>query len=165
MNDDALDGAFIGVFRASFDAMAADVAATLVGLGLSDYRPRFSAVIRVVASDGPSTIRHVAQRMGTTHSAGSQTVSEMAARGLVELHAGSDARQRLVHLTRKAQRLRPVIDAEWAATAAAMRELGGELSAPLDVIARELAEALARRSFRDRIAEQLTDRQREDRRG
>ena len=155
MADDALDGAFISQFRASFDAMASDVAATLVELGLADHRPRFSAVIRVVAADGPSTIRHITQRMGTTHSAGSQTVSEMAARGLIELRTGSDARQRLVHLTRKAQRLRPVIDAEGAATAAAVRELGTELSAPLDVTARELTEALARRSFRDRISDQL----------
>ena len=79
----------------------------------------------------------------------------MTARGLVELRAGSDARQRLVHLTRKAQRLRPVIDAEWAATTAAVRELSTELSAPLDVIARELAEALQRRGFHDRIAAHL----------
>lgn len=135
--------------------MAADVAHTLTDLGLSDYRPRFSAVIRVVAADGPSTIRHITRRMSTTHSAGSQTVSDMTARGLVELRAGSDARQRLVHLTRKAQRLRPVIDAEWAATAAAVRELSTELSAPLDIIARELAEALAHRSFRERVADHL----------
>lgn len=155
MADDSLDGAFIGRFRACFDAMAADVARTLTDLGLSDHRPRFSAVIRVVAADGPSTIRHITQRMGTTHSAGSQTVAEMAARGLVDVRAGSDARQRLVHLTRKAQRLRPVIEAEWAATAAAVRELGTELSAPLDVVARELTEALQRQSFHDRIAAHL----------
>lgn len=160
MIDGALDGAFIGQFRACFDAMASDVAHTLTDLGLTDYRPRFSAVIRVVAADGPSTIRHITQRMNTTHSAGSQTVSEMAARGLVELRAGSDARQRLVHLTRKAERLRPTIDAELAATTAAVRELSAELSAPLDTIARELAEALQRRSFHDRIADQLQRRDR-----
>ena len=160
MSDDALDGAFIGQFRASLDAMAADVAYTLTRLGLSDYRPRFSAVIRVVAADGPSTIRHVAQRMSTTHSAASQTVSEMAARGLVELRAGSDARQRLVHLTDAAHELRPVIDAELAATTAAVRELGAELSAPLDVVAHELAKALRDRSFRDRIAAHLDGRDR-----
>ena len=160
MTDDALDGAFIGQFRACFDAMAADVAQTLIDLGVSDYRPRFSAVIRVVAADGPSTIRHITQRMNTTHSAGSQTVSEMASRDLVELRPGADARQRLVHLTRKAQRLRPVIDAEWAATAAAVRELGTELSAPLDTIARELTEALQRRAFRDRIAAHLEGHER-----
>jgi DNA-binding MarR family transcriptional regulator len=157
MPDDALDGAFLGQLRASLDAMAADVARTLVELGLTDYRPRFSAVIRVVAADGPSTIRHITERMRTTHSAGSQTVSEMAARGLVELRAGSDARQRVVHLTRKAQRLRPLLDAEWTATSAAVRELSSELSAPLDVIARELGEALQRRTFHERIAAHLPD--------
>ena len=155
MADDALDGAFLGQLRASLDAMAADVAQTLGDLGLTDYRPRFSAVIRVVAADGPSTIRHIAERMNTTHSAGSQTVSDMASRGLVELRSGSDARQRVVHLTRKAQRLRPVLDAEWTATTAAVRELSAELSAPLETIARELADALQRRAFRDRIAAHL----------
>ena len=135
--------------------MGADVARTLVELGLTDYRPRFSAVIRVVATDGPSTIRHISRRMNTTHSAGSQTVSDMAARGLVELRTGSDARERRVHLTAKADQLRPVIDAEWTATAAAVRELGEELSAPLPTIAAELGEALARRAFHDRIASHL----------
>jgi DNA-binding MarR family transcriptional regulator len=161
VTDDVLDGAFIGQFRACFDAMATDVAHTLADLGLSDYRPRFSAVIRVVAADGPSTIRHITQRMNTTHSAGSQTVSDMAARGLVEVHAGSDARQRVVNLTRKAQRLRPLIDAEWAATASAVHELNAELSAPLDTIAHELAAALQRRSFRDRIGSHLDVRDRD----
>jgi len=129
----------------------ADVVHTLTDLGLSDYRPRFPQSFVWCPRTGlpPSA-----------YSAGSQTVSEMTARGLVELRAGSDARQRLVHLTRKAQRLRPVIDAEWAATTAAVRELSTELSAPLDTIAHELAEALQHRSFRDRIAGYLDGRDR-----
>lgn len=155
MADDALDGAFFAKFRASLDSMGADVARTLVELGLTDYRPRFSAVLRVVGADGPSTIRHISRRMNTTHSAASQTVSDMATRGLVELRAGSDARERRVHLTAKAEQLRPVVDAEWTATAAAVRELGDELSAPLATIAAELADALARRPFHDRIAAHL----------
>jgi hypothetical protein len=48
-----------------------------------------------------------------------------------------------------------VLDAEWSATTAAIRELGAELSAPLETIARELAAALQRRAFRDRIAAHL----------
>ncbi len=158
MTDDALDGAFLGQFRASLDAMAADVAQTLVDLGLSDYRPRYSAVIRVVVADGPASIRHITRRMNTTHSAGSQTVSEMTARDLVELRTGSDARQRFVHLTDKALALQPVLDSEWAATTAAVRELSTELSAPLDTIAHELVKALQHRSFHDRIAVHLDGR-------
>jgi len=49
---------------------------------------------------------------------------------------------------------------EWAATTAAVRELSTELSAPLDTIAHELAEALQHRSFRDRIAGYLDGRDR-----
>lgn len=135
--------------------MAAGIARTLDDLGLNDYRPRFSAVVRMIAAEGPASIRLIAQRMNTTHSAASQTVSQMAARGLVELRAGSDARQRLVHLTREAEPLRPLVDAQWAATAAAIEDLNAELSAPLDVIVRELDEALARRSFHERIAAHL----------
>ena len=157
MTDDALEGAFFSMLRAALDAMAADVALTLGELGFTDYRPRFSAVIRVIVADGPCTIRQLATRMHTTHSAASQTVSEMATRELLELRTGSDARQRLVHLTRKSTRLLPMIDREWAAYAAAIRELGTELSAPLETIARELDAALARRSFHDRMTAQLTD--------
>ena len=157
MTDDALEGAFFTMLRAALDTMAADVAHTLSELGFTDYRPRFSAVIRVVVADGPCTIRHLATRMHTTHSAASQTVSEMTARGLLELRTGSDARQRLVHLTRKSNRLLPLIDREWRAYAAAIHELGTELSAPLDTIARELDAALARRSFHDRMTAQLSD--------
>jgi DNA-binding MarR family transcriptional regulator len=155
MTDDALDGAFIGTLRACLDAMSADVARTLNDLGLIEHRPRFSAVIRVIGADGPSTIRHIAKRMHTTHSAASQTVSEMTARGLVELRPGADARQRIAHLTDRAGELRPVIDAEWTATAAALRQLGTELSSPLATITAELAAALEERSFHERIADQL----------
>lgn len=159
MTDEPLDGAFFSMLRAALDAMAADVAQTLSELGFADYRPRFSAVIRVVDTDGPSTIRTLATRMHTTHSAASQTISEMAARGLVELRTGSDARQRVVHLTRKSSRLLPLIDREWTAYAAAVRELGTELSAPLDTIARELDAALTRRPFHDRMTAHLHDPQ------
>jgi DNA-binding MarR family transcriptional regulator len=152
---DALEGAFFGKFRASFDAIGADVARTLAELGLTDYRPRYSAVIRIVTAEGPLTIRHISRRMSTTHSASSQTISEMAQRGLVTLRSGADARERVVHLTAKARRLRPLIDAEWTATAAALRDLDAELSAPLATIAVELADALARRPFHERIADHL----------
>lgn len=157
MTGDALEGAFFTTLRASLDAMAADVDRTLSELGFTEYRPRFSAVIRVVDTDGPCTIRHLATRMRTTHSAASQTVSQMTTRGLVELRTGTDARQRLIHLTPRATALLPLIDREWAAYAAAVRELGTELSAPLETIVRELETALARRSFHDRMTAQLRD--------
>ena len=134
--------------------MDADVLAALVDLGLSDYRTKFSVVLRVLDADGPSTIGEIAARIHVTHSAASQTVAGLAGRGLVELAPGPyDARQRVVRLTGGSRALLPAIDAEWTATARAIETLDDELSVPLEQITVELTEALRRRPFRERIAD------------
>jgi DNA-binding MarR family transcriptional regulator len=133
--------------------MDADVGLALAELGLRDYRTRYSAVIRLIAADGPSPIRHIADRIGITHSGMSQMVAEMEQRGLLESRAGSDARQRLVRLTPRARRLLPAINAEWEATDAASAALDAELPYPLSTLIDDLEAALARRRFRHRIAD------------
>lgn len=154
MPEDPLTGAFGSRLSAAMAAMDADVLAALVDLGLADYRPKFSVVIRVIDADGPSTISEIAGRIHVTHSAASQTVTEMTRRGLVELAPGpSDARQRVVRLTAQARALLPAINAEWTSTARAIDTLGKEMSASLEQITRELTAALQRRSFRERIAD------------
>jgi DNA-binding MarR family transcriptional regulator len=139
--------------RVLFEAMDADVARALSDLGLRDYRTRYSAVIRAVAQGGPAAIRDIAEGLGVTHSAASQLVGEMQQRGLVETRAGADARQRLVHLTDEARRLLPAVDAEWAATEAAAAALDAELPYSLSALIDELAAALQRRPFRNRIGD------------
>jgi DNA-binding MarR family transcriptional regulator len=139
--------------RGLLDAMDADVALALSDLGVRDYRTRYSAVVRYVDEHGPSTIRKLADRLRVTHSAASQTVAEMERRGWVELRAGDDARQRLVRLTAKARRMLPAINAEWDATEAAAAALDAELPYSLSALIDELAAALERRRFRDRIAD------------
>ena len=139
---------------AALAAMDADVLAALTDLGLSDYRPRVSAVLRLLDADGPRTIGEIAEQIHVTHSAASQTVTEMARRRLVELAPGSaDARRHVVRLTSKARALLPAVDAEWNATARAVDALGEELSASLEQITIELRAALRRRPFRQRIAD------------
>ncbi|SDL12010.1 MarR family winged helix-turn-helix transcriptional regulator [Nonomuraea jiangxiensis] len=120
-------------------------------LGLPEYRPRFSPVVRTLVSQGPMAIRDLATAIGVTHSAASQTVVEMRRCDLVTLEKGADARQRIVHLTPKAQATLPEIEAEWAATERAVRELDAELPVPLAEVLRATVEALERRPFRDRI--------------
>jgi DNA-binding MarR family transcriptional regulator len=139
--------------RALLDAMDADVALALADLGVRDYRTRYSAVIRHVDEHGPSTIRRLADRLQVTHSAASQTVAEMEKRGWIELRAGDDARQRLVRLTAKARRLLPAINAEWDATETAAAALDAELPYSLSALVDQLAAALDRRRFRERIAD------------
>jgi DNA-binding MarR family transcriptional regulator len=139
--------------RGLLDAMDADVALALSDLGVRDYRTRYSGVVRYIDEHGPATIGKLADRLRVTHSAASQTVAEMERRGWVELRAGDDARQRLVRLTAKARRMLPAINAEWEATEAAAAALDAELPYSLSALIDELAAALERRRFRDRIAD------------
>jgi DNA-binding MarR family transcriptional regulator len=139
--------------RGLLEAMDSDVGQALADLGLTDYRTRYSAVVRLLDTSGPSTIRAVAERLGVTHSAASQTVAEMERRGLIALRAGADARQRLVRLTAKTRRLLPAINAEWDATGAASAALDAELPYPLSQLIDDLAAALVARPFRQRIAD------------
>lgn len=139
--------------RALLESCDADVALALADLGLRDYRTRYSGVVRLLAAEGPSSIGRIAEALGVTHSAASQTVAEMERRGYLALRAGTDARQRLVSLTAKTKRLLPAINAEWDATEAAAAALDAELPYPLSTLIDDLAAALDRRRFRDRIAD------------
>lgn len=139
--------------RHLLDLLDGDVAAVYADLGLNGFRPRFTPVVRVLASTGPHSIRDLAQATGVTHSAASQTVAQMAKADLVTLGPGQDGRQRIVRLTAKAEALLPVLDAEWAATTAAATEFEAELSFPLSRLVDEALEALRRRPMRQRIAE------------
>jgi DNA-binding MarR family transcriptional regulator len=139
--------------RHVLDLMEADIATVLGDLGLPDYRPRFSPVVRALVALGPMPITELAGAISVTHSAASQTVAEMSKRGYIALQPGQDARQRVVHLTERATRALPVIQAEWEATRAAAEQLDAELPFPLRELVPAIAGALASKPFRQRIAE------------
>ncbi|MDR2988603.1 MAG: MarR family transcriptional regulator [Nocardiopsaceae bacterium] len=149
-------GAYSGLgtqLRHVLDQMEADIAGVLADLGLPDYRPRFSPIVRALVALGPMPIRELARSVSVTHSAASQTVAEMNRRGFVTLVPGSDARQRVVHLTDRATQALPSIQAEWEATQAAADQLDAELPFPLGELVPAVAAALERKSFRRRMTE------------
>ena len=139
--------------RHVLDLLDGDVAQVYADLGLTGCRPRFSPVVRALVALGPSSIRDIARAIGVTHSAASQTVAQMTRGGLVTLEPGADARQRIVQLTDRARSLLHVIDAEWAATGAAVEEMGAELPVPLDEMLAAILRAMERRPLRERIAD------------
>jgi DNA-binding MarR family transcriptional regulator len=139
--------------RHVLEVLDGDAAQVYADLGLADYRPRFSPVVRALVILGPSPIRDIARAIGVTHSAASQTVAQMTRSGLVRLEPGADARQRIVHLTERATSLLPVIDAEWTATGAAAAELDAELPVPLGDMLAAVLRAVERRPMRERIAD------------
>jgi len=117
-----------------------------------DYRPRFTPIFRALLNNGPATLRVLSRQTGVSHSAVSQTITQMAARGWVSLEAGADARERIVSLTPFAMGHLPRLEQCWAATEAASRSLDEDLGQPLaDILIRTL-EALERRSLADRLA-------------
>jgi DNA-binding MarR family transcriptional regulator len=143
------------LLRTLLDRAEADIAATYPALGLHNYRPRYSPFIRALAAGGAMPIRDLARTVGVTHSAASQTIAQMTRDGLVRLEPGSDARQRVAHLTDHARGLIPAITAEWAATTAAVADLDAELPMPLADLITQALRALDRRPLRDRIHHNL----------
>ena len=79
----------------------------------------------------------------------------MRAAGWLETSPGPDARSKKVALTPKAERIAAKLAAEWRATEASITELEAEIPYPLTRVADEIAAALARQSFHDRIAGKL----------
>src|SRR5580693_9028984 len=106
---------------------------------------------------GPMTITELASSVQRTHSATSQKVAAMRAAGLVRTTTGSDARTRKITLTAKARRIVGKLAAEWRATEAAVTDIENEIPYPVSRIVTDIEAALQRKSFHDRIAENLAD--------
>ncbi|MGH9104455.1 MAG: MarR family winged helix-turn-helix transcriptional regulator [Acidimicrobiales bacterium] len=135
--------------------MDADIARLYTEAGIDGLKPSFVMELLRLHARGPMTIAQLAASVQRTHSAASQKVAAMRAAGLVRTTPGPDARSKSVVLTPKAQALVARLSAEWRATEAAVAELEGELPYPLSKATAELAAALARRSFHDRIVAHL----------
>jgi DNA-binding MarR family transcriptional regulator len=121
-------------------------------------RTRFSMALIRLHHLGPMSVKELAEQIDVTHSAMSQTVTAMRGDGLVESSPGSDARTRTVSLTDRGRALVPFLEDEWRATERAVAELEAELPYPLTRVVGDIAEALQRRSFLDRITQHLDER-------
>ena len=116
-----------------------------------DFRPRFTPVVRALAEHGPLTIRALSRMLGVSHSATSQTVSQMTARGLVAATPGADARERMIAATAALDALLPRLRRHWDAVASATASLDREVGGLVDAVTRANT-ALERVPFTDRLA-------------
>ena len=117
-----------------------------------DYRPRYTPVVKALRALGPVSIRTLSRQAGISHSAASQTVSQMTREGLVALAPGRDGRERIVALTPRAEAMLPAVARQWRAVNAAADALDAELPVPLSGLLVEAIAALERRPFGERIA-------------
>lgn len=122
---------------------------------LSGLQTRFAFPLIRLAHQGPMTIRDLAESLGRTHSAVSQTVSALRDQGLVETNPGPDARTRIIELTDHARDLIPLLEAEWRATEEAIAALDAELSVHLADYVEEMTTKLEERDFKSRVLDQL----------
>jgi DNA-binding MarR family transcriptional regulator len=145
--------------RLLLSSMDDEIARLYAESGLAKVRPRYSGPLIELGRRGPATIRALADAFDVTHSGMSQTIKAMREAGLVESAPGDDARTRHVRLTPAARKLVPFLEAEWAATEAAIAELEAEIPYPVSQVVRDIEQALGRRSFFDRIRAQLGEAQ------
>jgi DNA-binding MarR family transcriptional regulator len=128
------------------------VEAAYVEADLPDYRPRFTPVMRVLATREAVTIGEIAALAGITQPAATQTVALMLKQGLIRIAPGTqDARQRVVSLSAKGKALLPRVQACWRATKLAADSLDADLALPLSASLAQAIEALAGRPFGERI--------------
>ena len=127
---------------------AVEQAYTNAGL---NYKPRYTPIVRALSALGPATIRAISTRASISHSAVSQTVSEMRRQGLLAVQVGADARERLISLTPEACAMLPALQRQWAATNTAANSLDKELAISLPDLLERTLQILERRSFADRI--------------
>jgi DNA-binding MarR family transcriptional regulator len=119
--------------------------------------PRHVMPLIRLARVGEMTIRELSSELGVTHSAASQTVAVLIGAGYARSKKGADARTRTITLTANGLALIPLLEAEWRATEAAIAELEDEIPYRLTQVARDLAVALGRRSFYERVTAHLTN--------
>lgn len=132
-----------------------EIGADYTDRGVEGVRTRFVYPLIRLAHTGPLSIRELAESLGRTHSAMSQTVTAMRREGLVETASGEDARTRRVTLTDRSRALVPLLEAEWRATEESVAEIDDELPYALSTVVEDLERVLARRSLRERLVARL----------
>jgi DNA-binding MarR family transcriptional regulator len=132
-----------------------EIAALYTERGIQGIRTRYVGPLIALSRFGPQTIQGLADRRGVSHSAMSQTVAAMRTDGLVETVPGPDGRTKVVQVTGRAQEHIAFMEAEWRATEATTRALDAELPYPLTRVVADIRAALGRRSFTDRLKDNL----------
>lgn len=137
------------------DLLDGGLAQVYAELGLPGFRLRYTPVLKVLDSANGQSIRDLAEAVGVTHSAMSQTVAQLLRDGLVSSEKGSDARSRVVQLTPAAKKIMPTLDREWRMTSILARELEAEMSIPLSQALDEVLALLAKRPYAERASAAL----------
>lgn len=154
-SEDLLDSSHWRPLWQMLTAMDQDIASLYDEAGITGLRTRFVGPLIQLSRRGPMTIQELAVAAEVTHSAMSQTAAAMRAAGFVDSAEGGDGRTRRVQLSQRGQEVLPLLKAEWQATEATVRALETEIPYPLTQVVKDINAALARRSFKQRLDDNL----------
>ena len=122
------------------------------------FEQRWFGLLNILALSGPLSVGEIAQALGVTHAAVSQTRAALEARELVAADADpADARRRALKLTAAGQQLVDDLRPVWDALNEVAVELNRAAGDAVETLAR-LEAALNRQSLSARLGDRLTDR-------
>src|SRR3546814_2222723 len=115
------------------------------------FRPRFYPIVRLLLEDKEASVGGIAEAIGVTQPAATQTINEMKRRGLLEVESGPDRRSRTVRLKKDGRPLADRLRTGWAAVHRAAADLGAGLPLGLEAILDAALTSLRRPRFRARL--------------
>jgi DNA-binding MarR family transcriptional regulator len=144
-----------GALQFLWRAMTVDVDRVYADAGLDPLEDRFVMELVRLHTRGPMTVRRLSESVLRDLDKVNRKVNDMAAAGLVTVSEAADEHERTVAVTAATVPFVDAMLAEWEATEASIAESESETPYPLKRAFADLAEALQRKSFHDRLQEKL----------
>lgn len=119
------------------------------------FRPRFYPVVRFLLQGGPQNVNAIAEKVGVSQPAMTQTLGEMKKLRLTGTKPGVDRRLQIICLTAKGQALAETLEPIWGAVHRAASRLESELSVKLGEVVDQALAALDQQPFHHRIRAEL----------
>lgn len=138
------------LLRLLLERLDRDVEAGYRDSGLA-FKPRYTSIWRLLAARGELRVSEIVSAMGLSQPSITNTLAAMRKDGLVDVRRGTDGRERLVALSKKALALQDDLARHWARTAAAAASLDADIGAPLSDTLRAALIQLDRAGYRQRI--------------
>ena len=117
-----------------------------------DFEPRWFPTFYTLSNDAPLTVVEIADRIGFTHAAVSQTVRELKQAGfLVAIENETDKRKRDLQLSQKGKALFDAMKPLWSDIASALNDLLRSHRNHLMAALQEIENSFEEKSFTERI--------------
>lgn len=142
------------LLRALIGMLDRDVDAFYAERGIP-LRSRYTPVIKALLNRDSATIKQLASDVGLTHSALSQTITQMVKDGLVVATAGDDPRERRIRLSLEGMALLPQILECWRIFERATETVSQDAGIELMAMAERAISALQERPFSERVADEV----------